>query len=49
MLFIGNQSRPKIFDLEMARPDVLYERVVEVQERVRVVGQWELEKNPGNK
>ncbi|OAL46694.1 hypothetical protein IQ07DRAFT_590232 [Pyrenochaeta sp. DS3sAY3a] len=34
LLLIGNQSRPKIFDLSVARPDVLYEQVVEVDERV---------------
>ncbi|KAF7560877.1 hypothetical protein G7046_g3252 [Stylonectria norvegica] len=33
-LSIGNQSRPKIFDLAIRKPDVLYERVVEVDERV---------------
>lgn len=33
-LEIGNQSRPKIFDLAIRRPDVLYERVIEVDERV---------------
>ncbi|KAL8817474.1 MAG: hypothetical protein Q9223_003701 [Gallowayella weberi] len=33
-LEIGNQSRPKIFDLAIHKPDVLYERVVEVDERV---------------
>lgn len=33
-LEIGNQSRPKIFDLAIRRPDVLYETVVEVDERV---------------
>ncbi|KAK1519914.1 hydantoinase B/oxoprolinase [Colletotrichum paranaense] len=33
-LAIGNQSRPKIFDLAIRKPDVLYERVVEVDERV---------------
>lgn len=33
-LEIGNQSRPKIFDLNIRRPDVLYERVVEIDERV---------------
>jgi 5-oxoprolinase (ATP-hydrolysing) len=31
---IGNQSRPKIFDLEIRRPDLLYETVCEVNERV---------------
>ncbi|KAL2386571.1 5-oxoprolinase (ATP-hydrolysing) [Blastomyces gilchristii SLH14081] len=33
-LEIGNQSRPKIFDLAIQRPDVLYEKVIEVDERV---------------
>jgi 5-oxoprolinase (ATP-hydrolysing) len=33
-LVIGNQSRPKIFDLAIRKPDVLYESVVEVEERV---------------
>ncbi|GAB0135107.1 hypothetical protein EsDP_00003456 [Epichloe bromicola] len=33
-LVIGNQSRPKIFDLAIKKPDVLYERVVEIDERV---------------
>ena len=35
--FIGNQARPKIFDLEIKRPELLYEEVVEVDERVRLV------------
>jgi 5-oxoprolinase (ATP-hydrolysing) len=33
-LEIGNQSRPRIFDLAIKKPDVLYERVVEIEERV---------------
>ncbi|KAL6415170.1 5-oxoprolinase [Ilyonectria robusta] len=33
-LTIGNQSRPKIFDLAIRKPDVLYEKVIEVDERV---------------
>ncbi|KAJ5591763.1 uncharacterized protein N7459_002132 [Penicillium hispanicum] len=33
-LRIGNQSRPRIFDLAITRPEVLYEDVVEVDERV---------------
>lgn len=33
-LTIGNQSRPKIFDLAIRKPDVLYESVVEIEERV---------------
>lgn len=34
LLKIGNQARPKIFDLSAARPDVLPESVVEINERV---------------
>lgn len=34
LLFIGDQSRPKIFDLSAAKPGVLYEKVVEVDERI---------------
>lgn len=33
-LAIGNQSRPRIFDLAIRKPDVLHEEVVEVDERV---------------
>lgn len=35
-LKIGNQSRPRLFDLNIRRPDVLYEDVVEVDERVTI-------------
>ncbi|CEN61262.1 Putative 5-oxoprolinase [Aspergillus calidoustus] len=35
-LRIGTQSRPKLFALNIQRPDVLYEDVVEVHERVTV-------------
>lgn len=38
LLAIGNQSRPAIFDLNVRRPGVLYEEVVEVDERVTLVG-----------
>lgn len=34
LLHIGNQSRPSIFDLKVRKPEVLYERVVEIDERV---------------
>lgn len=34
LLFIGNQARPNIFDLEIVTPDVLYEKVIEVKCRV---------------
>lgn len=33
-LRIGNQSRPRIFDLEVRRPEILYKTVVEIDERV---------------
>lgn len=34
LLAIGNQSRPNIFDLSISRPEVLFDQVVEVDERV---------------
>ncbi|XP_046386435.1 5-oxoprolinase [Ischnura elegans] len=34
LLYIGNQARPRIFDLEISTPEVLYEEVVEVHGRV---------------
>lgn len=34
LLDIGNQSRPRIFDLSIAKPEVLYRTVVEIDERV---------------
>ncbi|PVV00368.1 hypothetical protein BB560_005254 [Smittium megazygosporum] len=38
LLHIGNQSRPDIFDLKISRPDLLYDSVVEIDERVTLVG-----------
>ncbi|KAL1859520.1 hypothetical protein VTK73DRAFT_7577 [Phialemonium thermophilum] len=38
LLVIGNQARPDIFDLKVAKPGVLYEKVVEVDERVTLEG-----------
>ncbi|KAK0560324.1 hypothetical protein OC844_003828 [Tilletia horrida] len=35
---IGNQSRPRIFDLSIRKPDVLYSAVIEIDERVTLVG-----------
>ncbi|KAN0061276.1 hypothetical protein ACQY0O_006122 [Thecaphora frezii] len=35
---IGNQSRPAIFDLAIRKPEVLYSGVLEVDERVTLVG-----------
>jgi 5-oxoprolinase (ATP-hydrolysing) len=37
-LRIGYQARPKIFARHVVKPDMLYERVVEVDERVRADG-----------
>lgn len=34
VLEIGNQTRPHIFDLSISKPEVLYETVVEIDERV---------------
>ena len=41
LLRIGNQTRPKIFDLKIEKPDLLYESVLEVEERVRLLGRDE--------
>jgi 5-oxoprolinase (ATP-hydrolysing) len=35
LLQIGNQDRPRIFDLTISKPELLYERVVEVPERLQ--------------
>ena len=42
-LRIGYQARPKIFASHIVKPDMLYERVVEVDERVRADGTVERE------
>ncbi len=42
-LKIGYQARPKIFARNIVKPDVLYERVVEIDERVRADGTVERE------
>ncbi|KAJ3276823.1 hypothetical protein HDV01_002878 [Terramyces sp. JEL0728] len=38
ILKIGNQARPNLFDLSITTPDVLYKRVLEIDERVTLVG-----------
>ena len=38
-LAIGNQARPRLFDLEIRRPELLYTQVVEIEERVNAQGQ----------
>src|SRR5512136_792297 len=44
-LRIGYQARPKIFAKHIIKPDMLYERVAEVDERVRADGTVEQEPN----
>ncbi|MFY0681147.1 MAG: hydantoinase B/oxoprolinase family protein [Thalassovita sp.] len=39
LLRIGYQNRPKLFDLEIALPELLYEDVIEVDERLDAQGQ----------
>ena len=36
LLLIGNQSRPALFDLNIKNPGVLFEKVVEIEERVTI-------------
>lgn len=38
VLAIGNQSRPRIFDLAIRKASVLYKKVIEVDERVTLLG-----------
>jgi len=37
-LAIGNQVRPRLFDLEIRRPELLYTQVVEIEERIDAQG-----------
>ncbi len=46
-LRVGYQNRPKIFAKHIVKPEMLFERVVEVDERVRADGTVELEPNLG--
>lgn len=41
LLQIGNQARPKIFDLTVAKPSNLFEEVIEADERVELVMSYE--------
>ncbi len=41
ILQIGDQSRPQLFDLKICKPELLYEQVVEVDERVRLLRKGE--------
>lgn len=37
ILQIGNQDRPDLFDLQIKKPDLLYQEVIEVDERLRLL------------
>ncbi len=37
ILQIGNQDRPDLFDLKVTKPELLYEEVVEVEERLQLL------------
>ncbi len=37
ILRIGDQTRPHLFDLKIRKPDLLYEQVLEVNERIRLL------------
>ncbi|MEO3413376.1 hydantoinase B/oxoprolinase family protein [Roseovarius sp. CAU 1744] len=39
LLLIGYQTRPRLFDLEIKRPDLLYEEVAELDERLDAKGE----------
>jgi 5-oxoprolinase (ATP-hydrolysing) len=41
LLEIGNQTRPDIFDLSMARPAKIFDSSIEVSGRVRIVSAQE--------
>ncbi|KAD4384817.1 hypothetical protein R6Q59_011033 [Mikania micrantha] len=41
LLQIGNQARPNIFDLTVSKPSNLYEDVIEVDERIELVPEFE--------
>jgi hypothetical protein len=43
ILRIGNQSRPNLFDLSVTKPGMLYEKVLEVDERVLLATEFQLE------
>ncbi|MDP6319189.1 MAG: hydantoinase B/oxoprolinase family protein [SAR324 cluster bacterium] len=47
LLQIGNQSRPKIFDLKISKLDLLYKEVIEIDERVRIIRKDEITRDSG--
>ena len=43
ILRIGNQSRPNLFDLSVTKPGMLYEKVLEVDERVLLATEFQVD------
>lgn len=43
ILRIGNQSRPNLFDIQVRRPGMLYEEVIEVDERVVLADAYQVD------
>ena len=46
ILRIGNQTRPDIFDLVIKKPSLVYDRVIEVDERIRPFQQIDKKGSP---
>jgi len=46
---IGNQTRPNIFDLKIEKPEKIYDLVFEVDERVRIFHDFEIEEEKKTK
>ncbi len=42
LLEIGNQARPEIFSLAIRKPEILYQRVIPVRERINARGEVEI-------
>eukprot|EP00039_Didymoeca_costata_P007096 m.96244 g.96244 ORF g.96244 m.96244 type:complete len:1284 (-) comp13538_c0_seq1:326-4177(-) len=49
ILHIGNQARPRIFDLKIQVPDVLYEHVVQASERLILDDEGDIEGSTGER
>jgi hypothetical protein len=43
VLVIGNQSRPNLFDLSVRKPGMLYETVLEIDERVLLADEYQID------
>ncbi|EFK05396.1 hydantoinase/oxoprolinase [delta proteobacterium NaphS2] len=46
ILRIGNQTRPDIFDLVIKKPSLVYDRVIEVDERIRPFQESDIKASP---